>query len=130
MCLGSDLLSLRDVDCVHWTGADATGLILVQQHAGQELWILVVCIQHRDVDADAGVEMLCRAHFLAIVTVGFLNLQFAKFWELLFCFAVAYCGMNCYSEEGFGLVVKRLGEDHLPTVWAIDPEVVSIRLPK
>lgn len=36
--------------------------------------------------------------------------------------------MNCYSQEGFGLVVKGLVEDHLPTVWSIDPEVVGIRL--
>lgn len=76
VCVGSDLLSLCDVDCVHWTGADATGLVLVQQHAGQELWILVICIQHRDVDTDAGVEVLCCAHFLTIVTISYLNLQF------------------------------------------------------
>lgn len=42
---------------------------------------------------------------------------------------IAYWGMNCYSEEGFGLIVERLGQDHLPTVWEINPEVLSIRLP-
>lgn len=96
VCVGSDLLSLCDVDCVHWARADATGLILVQQHAGQELWILVICIQHRDVDTDAGVEVLCRAHFLTIVTTEYLKLQYLLAVRTFVLFvSVAYCGMNC-----------------------------------
>lgn len=42
---------------------------------------------------------------------------------------IAYWGMNCYSKEGFGLIVERLGQDHLSAVWEINPEVLSIRLP-
>lgn len=62
--LATDLLPLCDIDCVHWAGADVTGLILEKQRAGQELWVLVISIQDGDGDVGAGVEVLSSAHFL------------------------------------------------------------------
>lgn len=60
----TDLFPLCDIDCVHRAGADATGLILKKQRAGQELWVLVISIQDADGDGGAGVEVLCSVHFL------------------------------------------------------------------
>lgn len=62
--LVTDIFPLCHIDCVHRAGADATGLILEKQHAGQELWVLVISIQDGDGDVCAGVEALHSAHFL------------------------------------------------------------------
>lgn len=63
-CPAADLFSLRDVDRVHRTGADLAALILKEQHAGQELGVLVVSIQDSDGETGAGVEVLRRVHLL------------------------------------------------------------------
>lgn len=62
--LSTDLVPLCDIDCVHRAGADGAGLILEKQHAGQELWVLVISIQDVDGDDGAGIEMLSCGHFL------------------------------------------------------------------
>lgn len=62
--LATDLLPLSDIDCVHRAGADVTGLVSEKQRARQELWVMVISVQDGDVDAGAGVEVLCSAHFL------------------------------------------------------------------
>lgn len=62
--VAADLFPLCHIDRVHGAGADAAGLILEKQHAGQELWVLVISIQDGDGDVGAGIEMLSSAHFL------------------------------------------------------------------
>lgn len=62
--LATNLLPLRDIDCIHWAGADATGPILEKQRAGLELWVLVISIQDGNGDVGAGVEVLSSVHFL------------------------------------------------------------------
>lgn len=41
---------------------------------------------------------------------------------------IAYGGVDGDSEQGFGLIIKGPGQDHLPTVGEINPEVLCIRL--
>lgn len=60
----SDLCSLCDVGCVSRAGADTTGLVLKQNGAGYELWVLVISVLDSDADIGAGVIVLGREHLL------------------------------------------------------------------
>lgn len=60
----ADLRPLGDVDRVHRAGADTAGVVLKEQHAGQELWVLVISVQDCDGQGGAGVKVLSRVHFL------------------------------------------------------------------
>lgn len=62
--LAADLFPLCDIDCILRASADGTSVILEKQHAGQELWVLVISIQDGDVDVCTGIEVLLCVHFL------------------------------------------------------------------
>lgn len=67
MCVTANLLALRHVDSVHRADADVVGGVIEEQHAGQELGVMVVSVHHDDGDSGAGVEALRRAHLLGSV---------------------------------------------------------------